>query len=41
LEKNSFGGVCFAFGQVGIEIVETVADKEQDSWQTINPDQVK
>jgi len=28
------------FQKIGIEIVETVSDKEQDKWATIDPEQV-
>jgi hypothetical protein len=28
------------FEKIGIDIVETVSDKEQDEWATINPEQV-
>jgi hypothetical protein len=28
------------FVKIGIEIVETVSDKQQDEWATINPEQV-
>jgi hypothetical protein len=42
VKKNLFliENYCWGF-QIGIEVVETVSDQEQDKWGPVNPEKVK